>query len=822
MQTHGGQQADDAITGRERSFSARLLVDWDRDGQYAHPLSDMSGYASKISTDRALKGSAPEEITLIEGAAAAELTATVAGEHDGLPLTAVFSPYNGRSPFYLHALVGCEVTYSIDLHTVYGTVTYPQFVGVLRSTEPTRGDSTVEITALDRVEALREAISVPPWAIVQRLSEQGSVRGQLCDSQWIIDHCLRQCDVSPTGNRPTYKPELGVGWDALDGVHFWLSGTGSMLPTKGWMDNAITVTVPQTESGGPEMYNGDGAQPAALFDEGPSPLCLNAIPEGSGNPIDEGAQLKYWAQDRDLMDTEGTHYLGFTLVSGGSEGDAYKNVSYKAVQVVNIGEDVELRLVIHQGTVYTELAEMDTGTLYPSTSLTIGDSYNWQTISAIWDYSAETGVRCYLNIGEYTSTDGFEPQNTSVRSGGSGYWAKGLIHVNHWVKMQDVCYATRNIYDPSTNFDHNVRRSSKYQALLDPGKNRFTYMPVDQNGSDAWDIISNVAAAEWGSVFWDEDGIFRFWNYDTMLSKQSTTTRALSLDDVTGLSARNSLDSIRNVFSVKTTKKVSVQQKVYDASDENEFYVPGGTDKIFRVWDNSIMSVNPREVQRHTTIPNAEFSDGTSTNYPKWNDAVTNGYVVQWFFPGEGWKENNTLTSGVHIYPYFDIEGRIVISIGNYYNEDCRLVTDSGDPALRFTGTKIVESDPQLVTTRFDESIGQYGKRNMELSGDWYQDHFQSQGMIDTIAQRTTKPVPVTDDLTIAGDPRLQLGDTLEIHDPDGFGARLKAQILGITRELDASKGLTDTLTVELIRPPGQWILGSPSYSVLGQSTILG
>ena len=93
--------------------------------------------------------------------------------------------------------------------------------------------------------------------------------------------------------------------------------------------------------------------------------------------------------------------------------------------------------------------------------------------------------------------------------------------------------------------------------------------------------------------------------------------------------------------------------------------------------------------------------------------------------------------------------------------------------------------------------------------------------MLSKLVSKLGRPIPVTDAITVPGDPRIQLGDVIEIDDPDGFGGSMKLQVLGITRELEDGIGLVDTYQVEVVENPGQWILGHPDYSVLGQSTIL-
>src|SRR5690606_41702374 len=95
MQTHGGEAAAAAIESRERQFSVRLTVDFERNGE---PV-DVSDLVDNISEDRMKKGSAPEELMLVEGYSVAELKFDLYGELYGVPAVAVFSPFLGLSAF---------------------------------------------------------------------------------------------------------------------------------------------------------------------------------------------------------------------------------------------------------------------------------------------------------------------------------------------------------------------------------------------------------------------------------------------------------------------------------------------------------------------------------------------------------------------------------------------------------------------------------------------------------------------------------------------------------------------------------------------------
>lgn len=799
-------EADQVIESSHREFTPRLLVDWNNNGQFDHPLSDLTHYVESLETDRNLQGSAPDELTLIQGASAAVMKATIGGTYNYMPMISVFSVYSSRSPFYGKHTLGVDVDFKLEVETALGTVSYPQFKGFVRSIEPDRSTGEVDIEFMDRVEILRKPVDFARWAVVQRLVGNGRIRAQLCNSQWVIDHCLRLCDTSPTKYRPVYKPEMGVGPEAKDGVHFWLSGTGSLVPTRGHLDNVETMSVPDTEGGGIEMYSYGGAVADPSIVEENKLLCFTATPENNGDPQVDGAETKYWVHDRDTHEPEGTHYVGMTVITDNAVSP-FQDVTWQSLLRVNIGAEREVRLVIHQSQVYLELYDLVTQSGWTGSFVSLPSNVPSAFIRGIFDYSQNTGCRLFLEV-EHGGSTGWETIGADKDYHIDPY--KGLISVNRYVKMQDIHYGFRNIYGEDGDF-FNPAADAKYIAVLDSGNNRFTFIPESKSGSDAWDIIKEVANAEWGSVFWNEQGVFRFWNYDTMMSKQGTIVREFTLDDVTGLSIRNSIDSVRNVFSVDTHRKVSVAGKSYEARDEYEFVIPPATRKNFRIWQTDVMSLNPAILPRYSTV---------ASNYPAWNDDIVNGFVVQYFVDGS-WQERDNFTSGPEITAYFNHDRELIISVWNPYTSQwARLSNNNGDVALRLSGSKILDYDTQVVSRRYDDSIAKYDRRNLRLTSDWYQDEFQSTRMLDAMAERTTRPVPVTDAITIPGDPRLQLGDTIEIRDPEGFGDRLKAQILGINRKLDPESGLTDTLTVELLRPGG-WVLGDPVYSVLGTSTVL-
>src|SRR5690606_15852679 len=132
----------------------------------------------------------------------------------------------------------------------------------------------------------------------------------------------------------------------------------------------------------------------------------------------------------------------------------------------------------------------------------------------------------------------------------------GRVTSGQALALSGVFYSSRAGQDPAFMPESAIRRSS-YLAELDSGKNRLTYKSYT-DPKEAWEIITSVAAAEMGAVFWDEEGVFRFWNLDTIQEKQGTVVRRLSLDEASDLVISNSLDSVRNIYTVKANRRRAV------------------------------------------------------------------------------------------------------------------------------------------------------------------------------------------------------------------------------------------------------------------------
>ncbi|SFE54514.1 hypothetical protein SAMN04487819_11661 [Actinopolyspora alba] len=815
MQTHGGQEAADVIEGNEREFSAVLRVDWNRNGLYDHPLSDLSPYVEDISVGRAWSSSIPDEVPVVSGSAAAELSITLAGTYDGMPLASAMSRFNPHGPVYGAELAGCEITYDIEVHTEGGTVTYRQMVGVTRRPRITRDDGTVSLTALDREEKTRSPVSMPRWAVSRYWQDQGRRQAQLCDGQWLIDHALRSCGVSPTGQTWMTWSDLEIqegDTQDINKARCVITGTGGLAPSVGWYDNFTAQRFPNVEGGAPDMYVVDGVQDSALSDDpqAPLPLCFN--------DHDADYLSKYWVDDRDTLFPDNTHYLSVQLVTRSGAQHTTNDVPLIGVRLSR--RDIEM--YVSEGDVWLLWRDLEAGTFHTTQRYTIPTGQDSVHVEAAFEHSPENGLRAYVGFDRTPnpwvqfSTDP-PPESTP--------WDPliGLVTVHRVVRFNDLMYQHNDWADARQSVDTLVK-TTDYQAALDTSKNKLTHFPRARSGDDAWTIIKDVADAEAGAAFWDEYGIFRFWNRDRLAQKRNNAVRTLTVDGLSSLEMSTNLDSVRNVYTIETQTTIGVNGIAYEADDPDLFRVPASNDEQdnrFRIPVDNIVLPRPWTLVQHDTLGDE------GSGFAQWSDQVAHGFVPQWL-ENETWSEDQFKDLLNIQYCWLDRDGQLTFQISNGFAFPMRLAMDptsSGGEsrgALRIMGSLLEDRGSTTTTMRDTTSVQKYGRRNLKLSGDWHHDTGQVEGLASELLARTAEPVPTTDDIDIPGDPRLQLGDTIEIVDTtsrEGFGT-FRAQIYGISRKFSANSGLTDTLSVEIVRDPVQGIWDDPAYGIWGQSLI--
>lgn len=807
MQTHGGPEANTAILAPERSMRWEIMVDWYRNGGFNHPMSDLSDFVDNIVVDRALAGAVPSEIMLVEGAAAAELSFEVGGFlpigffgpvalTEPMNLVSVFSPFNGLSPLYNVDPMGCEITYRIGVDTAFGTVYYPQFVGNIRTISPNRRDNRVTITALDRVEKLRKPITHTDWGILDLQANQGRVSGQLMHAHWMIDHCLKACDVSASPNRWPFDEEIRPPGFPNSRTQLFVSGNGGIAPNVGWVDGSRFNQFPDTDTYPAFlMYQDRGESNSLNIETTKRPHILRAQRD-YGND-----RTNFWAADKNSVLNASSHVISFRLATEDYAGNRwFQTMPDSKILSLGAKNDRTLEVWVGSGQMWLRYSDLATSGVWTTAKIAIPITSPFVTCTALLNYNVTEQIQ--LTVG---STVGAVVSCQNVRG-----WLTspevGLIQLWRKLSLQDISYTSHDYNNPPAT----ALKGAKYGAVLDRSLNRLSFLPK-RWGALSWDVITEIAAAEFGAVFWDENGVFRFWNQDTILSKKDQFVRTFNLDDVSGLEITNSTDSIRNIFSVKA-KKARVQEgRVFEASGPDELYVAPGQTVEVQIWVDDI--VTPNSGQPPTYEP-PEFN----SPLPKWNDSVNFGVMAQ-LFQGGIWTQISP-ASPWYGFMYRNADGSTMLKLYNGYGDPVRFADLNSGAAFRWDGSKMTQFDDQVFTIRDETSVSRWGPQGLELSSDWYQEFFSYGSFFNKMIARTARPIPATQNIEVAGDPRLQLGDAVKISDPGGLGEEMRLQILGISRRFSRDGGLVDSYTVEMTEPPRIGIWDSGQYGLWDSSFI--
>ncbi|GAA2772746.1 hypothetical protein [Saccharopolyspora taberi] len=771
-----------AITARERYFRPRLLIDWNRDGAFDHELSDLSRFVRTGEREHALSSTVPEEIMLVEGEAAASLPLTLAGELNGEPLAYWFAATNPDGPFFGQLPEGTPMRFDIGVWTDAGWEDFRQITGIVRDITADRDTGEVHIECLDHVELTRGPVNLAPSGILQRALQQGVKRGGLTDSAAIIDLCAR------AGGFTMGPPKRWAWWQGQEsgtafGPVLSVPFHGSVIPEVGTLDNDQTYQ--RTEEWETSANSATRARAEAYRDGPHGYLAHEASPVGV-TPV----YHKYWVdeQDRGVAGTmQATWVMGAWVHWPGNNVNADSapitlQIRKNRMQIVieNSNGGVAPRLIDQAGGVGTG----------PYLFMVAG----WNYVEARFLPNSSTQITMQMRV---NSTVSAEQILTGRNAPNLTDPLSGLVTIDHTYAVSDVYVVQVAGATWFGNFSYDTAPAGT--AVISAGNNRLTHT-LRQTGREAWALAKEIAAAEFGCVFFDEQGRFTFWTLDDVLDRQTGVVRRFTVDDFTGLRLRSTVDSIRNVWTVTTTSGRAVSGIAYDLASDGvplyraasgellpvDFVVAAGTAlETFIPTGDAIIAVEPFNLP---VIPENGF----------WDSEVP--FAGRKPYTGTDYREGTT----------GDTEQKFIsrdlarLWVWNGWDEPIGHVDPNGASRFRIQGTVVAEDAAKTWTVRNTESIALAGERVIELTGNtWQQDEWVMRVLLERLVARLGRPIPVSDTITVPGDPRVQIGDTIEVADAAGFGPRIWLQIYGIRRVFDADAGLTDTYTVEMIQPPG-------------------
>jgi hypothetical protein len=749
-----------AVDSADRKIRWQLLVDWNRNGQFNHELSDMSSYIDTANLDRSLSSDLPQEVGLLQGLASAQLTVSLTGRYAGLSMAQLLSPYREDSPLHGIPLTGCEVRLDLGMMTADGEVLVRQFAGDIRDVTVDRGTGTAQLDVLDFSERFRRPMTLGLGSMDRRMRRRYRPERYPFEqnSQVVVDQIARANGFyasTPTHKDARFSMTCHGGFCAEVGETrapsgqvgaytgpYWKPGPYGMLAPTGTWDQAAVIPALATEHF--HCWAGSGISMSAwIYWPGGTPgnstyvdvvtsflaenvyVILNVTREGVFRPVLVVDNTEYSGPWMDL--TPGWHLVGGYWRFHDSDSDF---------------GDVSIHGFLDGTGVYATYTYDDYGPLPP-----IGDDR--------WDRTV------------------FIQYVTGVSA----------TNIQMWLTFNDP--AARGDWPP---FEYTPT------ASISAGLNDLTHIP-DIVYEDSWNLLQQVVAAEYGLCGFDEYGQFFFRNRDeanadTEVRKEITSERSLK-----DLAVTTSADGVRNVVSWSTQEAyIGPYGTIWEPADAAELDCPPGetlitiylSERTFTALDDQIPAVSvdtwnqTDELRFGAAFVAVDRDDNSVVIDPESND-------VRVWFDETAPREGEMLVVN-------DTGGWVRFALPS-----SDAATESSSPAMRIGGYTLTAEPERVGTVDSNSSVEQFGPRTLDLGGNEWR---QIAGSVTRIAQsllaETRKPRPVMSDIPVVGDPRTQLGDRVLVADRGGIGV-IPGHIVKIRRSLARSRGFEDTYAIRAI-----------------------
>jgi hypothetical protein len=768
-----------AVEGPDRVVVHKLEADWNRNGLYDHALSDLTEWVVSVGNQRDMLGSLPEQTTIIEGFISAKLDVTLQGSRNGdggKDVVDLLSTLRTDSPLYGQARTGVAIRWRIGIATAAGTVPMiDQFTGTISTFKADNAPRQVTLSCLDGTDRLHNPINLPVYGLynwdtnlIQQQPQSGKFR---INSHWVIDYVLRQngiyqsppnmpgCIYSATGHG-SLIPEIGHQFDlsGVDGV--FADSDSSVVPGK-WG---------YAFSGGPKFFAQWFSKADAAF-----------------NPVVNRSYLFQAMVDYSVVPNQRPASSG-TVFAIGSDRSLFAPGSISlAIRVLATGRIV---------------AEF-----YNGSSIVV--TVNGPVLTApIWTQvwvKVDFGATLANSVVSFPTLT-VNPVNLSALTSTPVVWPFATVLTQNSFPITNLQFADVTGLGATTLYDPTAWVS---QCDLDVGLNEFVSLPIIR-GSDSLNVLKSVVGSEFGVAGFTEAGRFFFKNRNTLRKNNLAIDKVYNSDtNLQQASVQEQAGQIRNSIVAKTkyVSRPSAYRQVFTLQNFNDIQAPSGT-SIFKVTlsDPCLLNEGSDLLVENPWSGNFGFGHKFHTIDPFSADVLTGVAVAVWTDPV-------ALAQG---------RDEAFFRVTNTNLNTVRFGTTTGQVALEVAGLPNVDSPEEVRAYERASSIAKYGRQTLELEADPWR---QLQAFVGPLATSLLKdlkaPVPLLNPITTVGDPRVQLADTALLQDLMGIGGPLQVGVYSIQRTISDRK-LTDVLVVRAYGTLSRWILGHPTLSVLGQTTIPG
>jgi hypothetical protein len=362
-------------------------------------------------------------------------------------------------------------------------------------------------------------------------------------------------------------------------------------------------------------------------------------------------------------------------------------------------------------------------------------------------------------------------------------------------------------------------------AVLDASLNTLTAMPA-VTSKDSWGVMQQIARAEAGVAGFDETGIFRTKNRNT-IKNQAVARTVNAMTSLKSLAQQVSGATFANRVQVPVSAlQVSAPTWVWAAPDI--IAVPaGGTVTRFVTTDNPVVDV---PLHDSGVCPAGTSPDGNTyyraSNAPDGNGLnITYGVAITTVqLSPTTLKVSITNSRGGTIYlctplgagfpvspsgetaPFLLIGGKFVTP-----------VVTAGDDST--SGGQILADAQYPPESEGGAASSAIGEVSVAFSvNEWQQDVDQAQALAEDTLIDLSVLRPLYRNVSIVADPRVQLADRVTVLDPDTSGVNADAMLIGS----HISVGPADwnqTVDLRALDSPGTWLTDVAGRSEVGDTS---
>lgn len=856
--------------GQERTIRPLLQVDWLKDGSFISSASQLtSDNLIQVDCVDDVDSGLPDDVTGRPTASSTTLTATLHGYVGDLPLWQLFSAWNRDSPYHGIELTGAAVQYSVATSTPGGETTTRRFTGWVDTVKVDRVQGTVTVTAANNLHLLGHQVSLPRWCRatdipgyiglphVDRwdIPNEDRMENAPLSAAYLVQNVMRQCKAVP-------------GPDPRSDSIWFSSGYGGMIPELGVVSNTDASGYVQSQGLAEYVYPQNWGAPnynRDILSYGelgfPSPYANAQQASGvSSNIFDTYSQSAATIQFR--PNASFPRYLNggvWARIPSGDSGSFVQHNVWLEQNWIGLQADLaQVEMNVGASTTYLKVKSTTSGGTFrqltiatPTTKDTLiyvsweMDLANPGNMKIWYNNVQQTGtltgtLTTYPTIdtalGGDITTAGIVEQN-KIR-----VWCRHAAFVNAEVWLNNTAQVGSTRVQTWTNAPYTrkdfaiinggILGAQVYRSDALNNQNwaegagsmpAVTHIPVRER-VDAWELLKEICAAFLMTMWIDAYGGLRIIPQAVLsiLEKRLTDPRKkLDGDSLQGVSLNMDFDSVRDkiIYGGQTARRT--RSTVYQASDARQFYAPAGTTTEYTIGLPDTAVGTP--AYRNTLNVFGLGGNGQAYNVPQ-NNWQNSGFMAT---EEDGDAGTNTAVWPVACY-LINVgldQGSFGLRIVNSHTQKIYLAMATGStpgngpissPALLVPGGKKVLAEPLLYSQGTGNRLLQIQISPFH-SAPWTMDK-----TIAALLERTSQSVPRAEDLTLPGDPRREVYDTLDLHDPDGGVATAISQIVGRSDTWASSEGYTQRLTIRLIFPPDAWLMEIDGFSEIELTTYVG